>query len=153
MPRYDWSRLNHLQIGRYAEYLAKMEFTLFGFGVYGAEVDDRGIDLVVRSDAGKHWDVQVKSCRDRNYVYLSKDKFTLRENLLAALVLFLEGEPPQLYLIPSMAWQAPNPLLVSHDYDGKASTPEWGLNVSEKNDEYLDLFVFEETLGRLAAMH
>jgi len=29
--RYDWARLNHLQVGRYAEYLAKMEFAMFGF--------------------------------------------------------------------------------------------------------------------------
>lgn len=26
--RYDWSRLNHLQLCRYAEYFTKMEFTL-----------------------------------------------------------------------------------------------------------------------------
>jgi hypothetical protein len=40
--RYDWARLTHLQVGRYGEYYAKMEFTLYGFDVYGAEVDDRG---------------------------------------------------------------------------------------------------------------
>ena len=48
MERHDWARLNHLQIGRFAEYLVKMEFTLFGFDVYGAEVDDKGIDFVIR---------------------------------------------------------------------------------------------------------
>jgi hypothetical protein len=31
MDRYDWSRLNHLQFGRYAEYFVKMEFALYGF--------------------------------------------------------------------------------------------------------------------------
>ncbi len=42
---YDWGKLNHLQLGRYAEYFVKMEFTRHGFDVYSAEVDDKGIDL------------------------------------------------------------------------------------------------------------
>jgi hypothetical protein len=48
MERYEWNRLSPLQVGRYAEYLVKMEFTLYGFDVYTAEVDDKGIDFVVR---------------------------------------------------------------------------------------------------------
>jgi hypothetical protein len=35
--RYDWARLNPLQVGRYAEYFTKMEFTLYGFEVYTSE--------------------------------------------------------------------------------------------------------------------
>lgn len=48
MERYTWSRLSSLQLGRYAEYFVKMEFTLYGFDVYTSEVDDRGIDFVIR---------------------------------------------------------------------------------------------------------
>lgn len=47
---YDWGKLNHLQLGRYAEYFVKMEFTRHGFDVYSAEVDGKGIDLVVRTE-------------------------------------------------------------------------------------------------------
>ena len=43
-----WSNLNHLQLGKYSEYLVIMEFTRYGFDVYSAEVDDKGIDFVVR---------------------------------------------------------------------------------------------------------
>jgi hypothetical protein len=43
MQKYDWTRLNHLQVGKYAEYFVKMEFTLYGFDVYSREVDDRGV--------------------------------------------------------------------------------------------------------------
>jgi len=50
MRKYNWNRLSHLQISRYAEYFVKMEFTLFGFEVYTAEVDDRGVDFVIRKD-------------------------------------------------------------------------------------------------------
>ena len=149
MTRYSWSRLNHLQLGRYAEYFAKMEFTLFGFDVYTSEVDDRGIDFVVRKSEHRYYDVQVKSIRGMNYILLPKDKFSLRDNLLAAVVLFFEGEPPQLYLIPATAWREPNALLVSRDYEGKKSKPEWGLNLSRKNLPLLTQFAFDEVVQRL----
>ncbi len=149
MTRYSWSRLNHLQLGRYAEYFAKMEFTLFGFDVYTSEVDDRGIDFVVRKSEHRYYDVQVKSIRGMNYVFFPKDKFSARDNLLAAVVLFFEGDPPQLYLIPATAWRQPNALLVSRDYEGKKSKPEWGLNLSRKNSPLLAQFAFDEMVQRL----
>jgi len=105
MNRYNWSRLNHLQVGKYAEYFVKMEFTLWGFDVYSSEVDDRGIDFVIRKDDTTYYDVQVKSIRDLNYVFFPKASFVLRPNLLAAVVVLIEGEPPALYLIPSGAWK------------------------------------------------
>ena len=30
MPNTDWTKLNRLQLGRYAEYFAKMEFASYG---------------------------------------------------------------------------------------------------------------------------
>ena len=149
MEKYNWNRLNHLQLGRYAEYLAKMEFTLYGFDVYTVEVDDRGIDFVVRLSNSRYYDIQVKSIRDLNYIFFPKDKFDLRDNLIAVVVIFIEGKAPQLYLIPSTVWSEPNALLVSHDYEGKKSKPEWGLNLSQKNLPLLAEFSFDKAVQRL----
>ena len=149
MEKYTWNRLNHLQLGRYAEYLAKMEFTLYGFGVYTAEVDDRGIDFVVRLSNSRYYDIQVKSSRSLHYIFFPKDKFDLRENLLAVVVIFVEDKDPQLYLIPSMAWSEPNALFVSRNYEGKKSKPEWGLNLSQKNLPLLAEFSFDKAVQRL----
>jgi len=126
-----------------------MEFTMFGFDVYTAEVDDRGIDFVIRKSHDRYYDVQVKSTRQLNYIFFPKDKFTPRANLLAAIVLFFDGRTPQSYLIPSMAWLEPSPLLVSHDYEGKKSKPEWGLNLSAKNLPLLAQFAFDEVVQTL----
>jgi len=52
MQQYIWSILNKQQVGAYAEYFVKMELTMYGFQVYGTEVDDRGIDFVARHDLG-----------------------------------------------------------------------------------------------------
>jgi hypothetical protein len=54
--KYNWSRLSHLQVGRYAEYLVKMEFTMYGFDVYTPEVDDKCIDLVIRKREDHYYD-------------------------------------------------------------------------------------------------
>lgn len=154
---YDWGRLNHMQLGRYAEYFVKMEFTRHGFDVYTAEVDDKGIDFVVRKErmdgdgatSINYHDVQVKSVRRLNYVFIRKDKLLMRENLLVAVVLFENGELPNLYLIPAMAWQQPDGLLVDRNYEGLKSKPEWGLNLSHKNLVLLEEYRFEQSIERI----
>ena len=34
MPSKKWSGLNHMQLGQFGEYYAKMEFASYGFDVY-----------------------------------------------------------------------------------------------------------------------
>lgn len=137
--KHNWTRLNKVQLGRYAEYLVKMEFVLYGCDVFTAEVDDHGIDFVVRTRVGNHYDVQVKSYtlragRGTPYVFLPKRKFEVCPSLLLALVQFIDGEPPTMFLLPSCVdGGKPNPLFESRDYgDGKQSEPEWGLTLSKR---------------------
>lgn len=142
--RYDWSRLNTLQVGRFAEYFVKMEFTLFGFQVYTSEVDDRCVDFVVRRGDGRFYEVQVKSTRNLNYIFIPKEPFGISPDRLVAAVLLEQGQAPSLYIVPMTAWVAPNALLVSRDYEGKKSKPEWGLNLSRKNLPLLEPYAFEK---------
>src|SRR5215210_5101400 len=144
---YDWGKLNRLQLSRYAEYFVTMEFTRHGFAVYTAEVDDKGIDFIVRKEHPpegieveyRYNDVQVKSARRLNYVFIRKDKLVLRENLLVAVALFENGGLPNLYLIPATVWQQPDALFVDRDYKGlKECNPEWGLNLSRRNLNLLE---------------
>jgi hypothetical protein len=149
MHRHDWSRLNPLQVGRYAEYFAKMEFTLYGFEVYTSEVDDRCVDFVVRRSGGQFYDVQVKSVRGFSYIFIPKSKFPISPHRLVAAVLFHQDQEPELYLLPMTAWLAPNALLVSREYEGKKSAPEWGINPSRKNQPILDAYRFDRIIGTL----
>jgi hypothetical protein len=96
LDRHDWSRLNRLQLGKYAEYLVKMEFVLCGGDVFASEVDDHGIDFVIRTRQGNRYDVQVKSFRieagkGTPYVFLQKSKFNVHPSLMLALVQFVRG--------------------------------------------------------------
>jgi hypothetical protein len=132
-----WSRLNHLQLGKYAEYFIKMEFVLLGCDVFTSEVDNHGIDFVVRTPVGNHYDVQVKSFRSQPskgtpYVFLQKSKFRDHPALLLALIHFVDGELPNLFLVRSRTTEGMNPIFESRDYEGKKSEPEWGLTMSKK---------------------
>jgi len=147
MERFDWKRLTHLQVGRYAEYFVKMEFTLYGFDVYQAEVDDKGIDFVIRKANDRYHDIQVKSVRGLNYIFFRKEYFELRENLYAAIVIFDSGESPKLFLVPATVWLNPNALFVDRDYGPpKKSKPEWGICLSPKNYHLLQAYSFERVI-------
>lgn len=151
----DWSRLNPLQVGKYGEYLAKMEFVLLGCDVFTSEVDDHGIDFVVRTRQGQHFDVQVKAFRSKagrtNYVFVQKSKFKVAPSLLLMLVRFVDGEAPRLFLIQSGVDDSHNPILESRDYgEGKQSPPEWGLTLSKRKLALLEQnCAFHATVERL----
>ena len=137
MPNTSWSKLNHMQLGKYAEYYAKMEFASYGFEVYTSEVDDHGVDFVVKMPGeSKFYEVQVKSVRDYGYVYISKSKMpVLTNSRLICYLHFIDGKLPDIFVIPATAWENPNAVLVDRKYDkpGQKSDPEWGINISQKN--------------------
>jgi hypothetical protein len=145
----DWSKLNNLQLGKYSEYLAKMEFMKHGFDVYTSEVDDKGIDLVIRAPGPKYYDIQVKSARNHNYIFFHKSKVNIYENLYAAVLLFSDKDEPDFYLIPSIAWRLPNALFTDKKYEGLKSPPEYGLNISQKNMYLLEEYRFHKTIMEL----
>jgi len=147
--RFTWSHLNPLQVGRYAEYYAKMEFTVSGFEVYEPEVDARGVDFIIRNSSGRFYEIQVKSHRGMKYIFFPKSKFQLSANLYALIVLFFEGEEPQLCLIPSEAWLHLDSLFKSRNYPGLKSPPEWGLELSRKNLPELERYEYHKTVENL----
>lgn len=146
MQRYSWSRLNKQQVGSYTEYFVKMELTMFGFQVYGTEVDDRGIDFVARHEDGPFIEVQVKSLRAMGYVFMQKEKFVIEPCRYLAFGLLLDGQQPDIYLIPSIVWQKPTAVFVGREYEGLKSKPEWGLNVSKRSMPMMEPYRFEATV-------
>lgn len=150
MPNTKWSDLNKLQLGRYAEYYAKMEFSSYGFDVYTSEVDDHGVDFVAKAPKGHNfYEIQVKSCRDLTYIFIPKSKMDLTPNRIVCIILFSDDNLPDVYAIPATAWLAQNDLLKSKDYEGLKSAPEWGINLSKKNLSILEPYRIENSLKTL----
>ena len=57
MPKMKWSDLRPMQLGRYAEYYAKMEFASYGYDIYTSEVDDHGVDFVASKNSGIYYEI------------------------------------------------------------------------------------------------
>jgi len=142
---FTFDHLNHLQVGKIGEYWAKIWMTLAGFDIYTTDVDDKGIDFIIRTDNDKHIDVQVKAIREKSgYIFVTKEKWRneLRDNLYLTLVLLKNNEMPSVYFIPSTVWKTPTTLFADNNYDkeGQKSKPEWGINVSKKNMDELSKY-------------
>lgn len=153
MPNLKWSGLTHLQLGRYAEYYAKMEFASYGFEVYTSEVDDHGVDFIVKAPGtAQFFEVQVKSVRDYGYVFISKSKMpVLTSHRLVCHMHFIDDKLPDVFVIPATAWAKPNSVLVERNYDkpGQTSKPEWGISLSKKNYRLLNPYKADKKLKEI----
>jgi hypothetical protein len=135
-----------------------MRMVEMGWQLYTSEVDDRGIDYLIRTNLGKCVEAQVKTVRLKKnaYVFFRKDHISpeqLKKSYAICLVVMREGEEPDIFFIPGRVWLAPNDIFVSHDYEGRKSAPEYGIAISQKNllklseyilrPESLDLFTLK----------
>ena len=158
---FCYDELNHLQVGKLCEYWIKMFFTMENLDVYTSEVDDKGIDLVVRLDKSIHLDIQVKAIRLKksSYVFITKKNWPAedmsRKNLFLALVILKNGVAPESYLIPASAWLEPNELLRNRDYEGAGniSKPEWGVNISHKNMHLLNQYMLPLQVAKIKKLN
>lgn len=148
---YRWDDMESSKIGRYAEDTIRQNFRVLNFHTYSSDIDDHGIDFIARRQSGPFLEIQVKGTRHLNYVFFKKAVFVPRENLFAAVVLFFEHQAPQAYLIPSTAWLSLNALFVEKNFGlpGQTSTPEWGMNLSQKNLPLLAPYAFHLTIQNL----
>ena len=150
MSNTTWSKLNSLQLGKYAEYYSKMEFASYGFEVYTSEVDDHGIDFIVKTKSGIFLEIQVKSVLKTKYVFMQKEKWNIESpTTYLSLLLFEDGKLPETYLIPATAWKTPSVLLGDKDYEGLKSKPEYGLNLSKRNMQLLQEYKLEDVIATI----
>ncbi len=145
----DWSHLSTQQIGRMAEYAARMEFTRQGYRVYTPDIDDAGVDLLVHREDRGYLRVQVKSLRTSTYVFMRKTYFQPVDDLALCLILIRNGSA-RMFLIPANRWKSPDSVFVSYDYEGKKSAPEFGVSVTKKGLAALDEFSFGAIVAGVA---
>src|SRR5690606_11352663 len=150
--KHYWENLSPLELGKFSEYYAKMEFLKNGFQVFQTEVDDRGIDFVTKIQ-NNFFEIQVKSVRLKktSYVFFTKtEKFYLRDNLHICLAIFSEDLNPQVYLIPTIDLDSDNGLFIYREYrEDQKSKPEWGINLSKKHIEKLKKYAIDLAVIKL----
>lgn len=127
-----------------------MEFLSYGLDVYPTEVDDHGVDMVVKDAHGKYWDIQVKSVRGWTYIYFKTeyidDANALDDpNLLVCYMNFEDGHMPEVFLFPSTVFESV--------HDGgvfKNRGYEYGISISNRNRHELEQYRFEDVVKGMA---
>lgn len=141
----------HLKTGRVGELLVIAKFIENGFDVFSTEVDDKGVDLVVKNELGKYFDIQVKTS-NQTYVFMRKEVFKPRTNLYVALLILDKKEDQFFILIPSLDFKnKPLPtFLKDKDYEDKKSQPEYGIDLSDKHlGGIVERYAFSKIIGNL----
>lgn len=151
MANMKWNILNRIQLGKYAEYFAKMEFASYGLDVYTSEVDDHGIDFIVKDKKKRFNEIQVKALRDKGYTFMQQDKFDLNsKTLYLVLLIFEEDKLPNIYLVPTSAWNNKNNMFVVRNYnESQKSKPEYGISITNSNKNLLEKYKFEVVVKEL----
>jgi hypothetical protein len=137
----DWAHLSTQQIGRVAEYMARIEFTRQGYRVYTPDVDDAGVDMLVHREDRGYLRVQVKSLRSASYVFMRKSYFQPVDDLALCLIL-IGDDGARMFLVPATRWLSPDSVFVSRDYEGLKSAPEFGVSLTKKGLAALQEFAF-----------
>lgn len=158
MQRYQWSQLNKQQLGRFYEQYVQMELAMYGFELYPPAVDDHGVDLVARWHRDPFFEIQVKSIRKPEYLFLRKKHFHPSPSLYLAVGLHLDGKEPVSLLLPSQVWHEDksqdnllSQVLCENDYLEKKSDPEYGMRLTADRFEQLrQRFDLQTTLSGIA---
>lgn len=145
MANTKWNKLNRLQLGKYAEYYAKMEFASYGLDVYTSEVDDHGVDFIIKDKKSIFNEIQVKSLRNKGYTFMQQEKFNLNNKALyLVLIIFEEDKLPNIYLISTSVWNNEKGMFIIRNFDkGQKSKPEYGINITNSNKQLLEKYKFE----------
>lgn len=108
---------------------------------------DHGIDFIAKTHSGRFLEIQVKSTRQMNYVFMQKEKWNIESSdTYLVLLLFEDDKLPEVFLIPAKAWKNTSKLLCDKDYDGFKSKPEYGKVLSKKNIPLLKEFEIEKVI-------
>jgi len=138
-------------LGRIGELLMKAEFLKRDFDVYSTEVDNDGIDFVVKNLNKNYFDIQVKATNQK-YIFMKKAVFQPRGNLYLAMLILDQKQNNHFLLIPSLDFlnNTRDSFLVDRNYEGKISPPEYGIY---SNGKYLkaliDKYSFEKIVTEL----
>ena len=120
---------------------------MYGYLVFSAEIDDRGVDFVVRNDAGRHFDVQVKTVTCWKYTYITESKFS--ESLWICLVVLAEGVHPTLYLFSGRDWDLDTSGLLRRNHFPNAKEAEYGIHIAKKRVSVMKQFAFDQSVEKL----
>lgn len=122
-----WSEMSVQERREVALEAMRAALTDRGFKVTGPAP---GRSIVITAGRGNAViEIHLRSSLGIGPAYWPKSILRLAGDRYGGLVLLVDGDPPRLYLIPSLDWASPDGVLVDRTYERAASAPEWGVNI------------------------
>lgn len=148
-----WSKLRPLsKLDQLAETIMKSAFLLSeNHHVIQSYLNHKGSNFKVHNRVGEQ-EFEIL-CRQinidkTNYAFIRKVDLErgLRDDLWIGLVLFIDGQKPTKYLIPSTVWKEPNQLFT----DTAVKHSEYGINLNKNTIHILkDEYAFEKMIQEI----
>ncbi len=145
----NWSSLRPLsKLDDPAECIMKASFLMSEeYNVVNAFLNHAGANFRVQNRKGVETDILCRqiNIEKTNYAFISKNCLVrgLRNDLYIGLVIFIDGEKPAKYLIPSKVWEIPNMLFT----DSGLIHSEYGINVNRNTFPLLVEYAFETIIN------
>ena len=146
----EWSKLRPLsKLDQLAETIMKTGFIMSeNHHVIQSYADHKGANFKVINRVGEsQFDILCRqiNIEKTNYTFIPKKDLEqgLRDDLHIGLVIFIDGEKPRKYLIPSTVWSNPNKLFTD------SVRPEYGINVHSSTFPELAKYAFEKQIKNI----
>jgi hypothetical protein len=147
MTHEHWSKLGRTDLITAGKALVEERLNRLGCAVTPPSnpIDGR---LEVRTGSGRSLEVFVSTQRVGGYAFWGKKRLQPADHRFAALVLVNDGSEPGLYLVPTEEWLDAARPLTDRDYEGKASEPEYGIEINRASIPSLRRFAWTEAADR-----
>jgi hypothetical protein len=99
--------------------------------------------MQVSTPSGRALEVFVSTQRLGGYVFWTQRRLRPANDRFAAIVLLVDDDAPQLYLVPSIDWRHASPPLKDRDNVGKKSDPEYGVSLARSSLPALQRYRWE----------
>lgn len=145
----DLYSMSNAELGKYAKTFLRDRLKNLGVDLIDYKLD--GADICAKIE-GKYYKFKVKSIRKANtgYIKIKKKGLDIRDaSLFIATILFYNNGISKIFLIPVAELANENDLFRNRDYPKMKSSPEWGLNVTDKNMDILNQFELSKVLKKL----
>lgn len=147
---HNWSQLRPLsKLNQLAETIMKSAFLLSeNHNVIQSFLNHKGAHFKIHNRVGEsEYDILCRqiNIEKTNYAFVSKSDLErgLRDDLWIGLVLFVDGQKPTKYLIPSTAWNEPNQLFT----DTSVKNHEYGISLNKLTVEELNAnYIFSKMI-------
>ncbi len=141
------------QLYKYTQHFAKQEFTKHNLEFSQNKSGREDVDFILKTNTGNLHEIYLQTInlnKERSVKILKQDLGEPKNNLWVALVLILDTEPVNFYLIPSKTVTKPDDFVfIENEVSSFPQLSNWEIKVFKNGMQKLNAFSLENMLDKL----